>query len=196
MRFTLLTASLQNRYVLLRHGETDANKQKIYMGGQDYGLNEIGLKHATQVELPFIPDVVFTSTLKRTKETAASVLAGSTSIKIQEDARLVEKSGGDIEGKTYDEIAKNYPDVWNIWDDKPIEYILKARFPNGESDAEVINRVEKFFVDMEQKYQNKNILIVTHSGVFQAIRYLIGKTKDEIYLTPVPSCLVEEIVIE
>lgn len=196
MRSTSLTTPLQNRYILLRHGETDANKQKIYMGRQDYGLNENGQEQASQVELPFTPDIVFTSPLKRTKETATSIRTGSTPITMQEDARLIEKSGGDIEGKTYDEIAKNHPEAWNIWVDKPIEYILKARFPNGESDEEVISRVENFFIDMEQKHQDKNILIVTHSGVIQAIRYLVGKTKDEIYLTPVPSCHVEVVITD
>jgi broad specificity phosphatase PhoE len=191
MRFTSQLTTLKNRYFLLRHGETDANKQKVYMGRLNYGLNEKGREQAWQVTLPLMPDLIIVSPLKRTKETAAVISATLPAIPTHEDTRLIEKSGGDIEGKTYDEIAKKHPESWGIWNDQPIEYILKAKFPNGESDQEVISRVEEFIVKTELQHQHKTILLVTHSGVIQALRYLAGKSKEEIYLTPIPACHVE-----
>lgn len=189
MRFSSIVVPLKNRYMLLRHGETDANKQKIYMGRLNYGLNEVGQNQALQVKLPFLPDIIISSPLKRTQETAIAL--GLPRIEIIEDSRLIEKSGGSIEGKTYEEIARNHPESWNIWETKPLEYIVEARFPYGESDAEVIKRVDSFFTETEKFHHGKTILVVTHSGVIQATRYLLGKDKEAIYLTPIPSCYIE-----
>lgn len=175
--------------MLLRHGETDANKQKIYMGRLNYGLNEDGRHQAMQVKLPFQPNMIISSPLKRARET--SVALDLPTIDVIEDSRLIEKSGGSIEGKTYNEIACNYPDLWNIWETKSLKYILEARFPGGESDADVIKRIDDFFAEMEHTYQGRTILVITHSGVIQAIRYLLGKDKKDIYLTPIPPCYIE-----
>lgn len=190
---TQVLQNLKNKYILLRHGQTDANKQKIYMGRLDYSLNEEGRKQAGSVILPFAPDLIISSPLKRTRETADIILSKTPIEEISVDDRIIEKSGGEIEGKTYDIIAQNYPEAWNIWESRPLDFILKAKFPAGESDEEVSIRLEEFFTDIENQYQDKTILLVTHSGVIQAIRYLIGKNKEAIYLTAVPSCHIEII---
>lgn len=192
-RFSRVLTPLQNTYLLVRHGQTDANKQKAYMGRLDHSLNETGLEQAAGIELPIHPDLIFTSPLKRTRETAA-ILGNKYSISnILVDERLAEKAGGEVEGMPYETIAEKYPDVWGTWETHPLEHNIHSKFPNGESDREVAQRLEHLFFDLEKMHQQKAIVLVTHSGVIQSVRYLLGKTQAEIYSTPVPSCHVEII---
>jgi broad specificity phosphatase PhoE len=179
---------LKNKYALLRHGQTDANDQKIYMGRLDYELNDVGIQQAQGVTLPFAPDVVLHSPLKRTLQTAQIVAGGYDLIS---ESRLIEKAGGDIEGMRYDDIAEKYPDVWGTWQDKPLEEIVNATFPGGESDFEVSLRFEELILELESRYTNKSILLVTHSGVMQAARYTFGGSKESIYFDPISNCGID-----
>lgn len=190
MRSQKLKRPLKNKYVLLRHGQTDANSQKIYMGRLDFDLNDTGTDQARQTILPFAPDVVLHSPLKRTEQTAGLATKGHTVTLIPEE-RLLEKAGGGIDGLKYAEIAQKYPEAWGIWEDNPLEYIVEVAFPGGESDLDVAKRLEDLLAELEATHQGKNILLVTHSGVIQAARYLFGQSKEAIYFEPVPNCKVE-----
>lgn len=192
-RFTQVRIPLLNNYILVRHGQTDANKQKAYMGRLDYDLNKTGLDQSATIALPAQPDCIFSSPLKRAQQTAEILRDKYTISEIVVDERLIEKAGGEIEGMAYEKIAQNYPAVWGTWKSHQLDSIMNTRFPGGESDAEVAQRLEQLFFELEQRYQGKNIVLVTHSGVIQSARYLLGKTKDEIYAHPVPSCHVELI---
>jgi broad specificity phosphatase PhoE len=190
MRSQKIKRPLKNKYAVLRHGETDANGQKIYMGRLDFDLNDTGTYQAKETVLPVTPDVVLHSPLKRTKQTADLATKGHT-VALTPDERLLEKAGGDIDGLKYAEIAQKYPEVWGIWDDNSLEYIVEATFPGGESDLDVVNRLEDLLVELEATHQGKNILLVTHSGVIQAARYLFGQSKEDIYFKPVPNGIAE-----
>lgn len=179
---------LKNKYALLRHGQTEANGQKIYMGRLDFELNDIGKVQAKGVALPFVPDIVLHSPLKRTSQTARIVAADRN---LTPEDRLIEKAGGDIQGMRYDDIAEKYPEVWGTWGHKPLEEIVNATFPNGESDFEVAERFEDLIIELEVRYTGKQILLVTHSGVMQAARYLFGASKENIYFAPIVNCQVD-----
>ncbi len=190
MRSETLKLPLKNKYALLRHGQTDANGKKIYMGRLDFDLNSIGIEQAEQTVLPFTPDITLYSPLKRAAHTATLVTNGIKVVARCEE-RLIEKAGGDIDGLQYTEIAEKYPEVWGIWDDMPLDYIVKAKFPDGESDLDVVGRLEELFAELENDHTGRNILLVTHSGVMQCARYLFGQSKKSIYFLPVPNCQLE-----
>jgi broad specificity phosphatase PhoE len=190
MRSQKIKHPLKNKYALLRHGQTDANGQKIYMGRLDFDLNDTGTNQAKETILPFAPDVVLHSPLKRAKQTADLATKAHAATPAP-DERLLEKAGGDIDGLQYSEIAQKYPKVWGVWEDNSLEYVVEATFPGGESDLDVANRLEDLLAELEATHQGKNILLVTHSGVIQAARYLFGQSKEAIYFEPVPNCRVE-----
>lgn len=190
MRSQKIKRPLKNRYALLRHGQTNANNKKIFMGRLDFDLDSTGIDQAMQTRLPFTPDLVLHSPLQRTKQTA-ELVTESHDVTIAPDKRLIEKAGGDIEGLQYTEIAQKYPEIWGIWETRPLDYIVEAKFPGGESDLEVAQRFESLLSDLEASNRGKNILLVTHSGVIQAARYLFGGTRETIYLQPVLNCQIE-----
>ena len=85
---------------LIRHGETDWNKQKRMQGQTDIPLNEYGRKlaHITAEAISDIDfDIVYSSPLIRAKETA-EILTGGRNIHITTDERLKEISFGNDEG--------------------------------------------------------------------------------------------------
>lgn len=196
-RTSILSEPLKNNYLILRHGETQANKENIYMGRKDYPLNEAGRAQAGLVELPFTVDIVYYSPLQRAQETMKIITQkhiprGGT----YPATALMEKSGGkDVEGRKYIDLAFNYPDVWDIWGSHSLQSIINSKFPNGESDVDVIKRFEQFISECEKKHTKKNILLVTHSGVIQASRYLQGFSKHKIYLSRINHCQIEKIYL-
>ena len=83
---------------LIRHGETDWNKEFKIQGSSDIELNEYGreLAFITREGLRHIPfDIAYTSPLKRAKETAEIILGGRN-IPLYEDKRVQEKKSQHI----------------------------------------------------------------------------------------------------
>lgn len=164
---------------LLRHGETEENKNKFYYGKLDVSLNENGKIQAKKVkeflrEINF--DIVYTSERSRTKETAGLVVGGKYD-KFVVDKRINEMDFGDFEGKGYIEIQKQYPKEYETWNNNWKEFSP----PGGESYMNFYKRVREF---MEQllKQDNENVLIVTHGGIIRTIFcYVLGGKLDNFW---------------
>ncbi len=93
---------------LIRHGETDWNKEFKIQGSSDIELNEYGreLAFITREGLRHIPfDIAYTSPLKRAKETAEIILGGRN-IPLYEDKRVQEACFGSFEGATLKELRE------------------------------------------------------------------------------------------
>lgn len=97
---------------MIRHGETDWNKMRRLQGQVDIPLNEFG-RHLAVETAPALKDIsfdiVFTSPLKRAKETAELVI-GERDIPIIEDKRIMEMGFGEFEGLCCREEGWNIPD--------------------------------------------------------------------------------------
>ncbi len=140
------------RIYLIRHGETDLNKQKILQGRIDFELNAYGRELARITgralrEVPF--DAVYTSPLKRAKETALLLIGENLrteQIPVIEEARIQEISFGEFEGKCYGKEGYNISDETFLnFFQNPAEY----RIPKGgESFQEVIDRTGEFLQEL------------------------------------------------
>lgn len=156
---------------LIRHGETDLNKQKRLQGHTDIELNAYGreLAHITAKALEDVDfDVSFTSPLKRAKETAEIIL-GDRKVQLIEESRIMEIGFGIYEGLCYKGENRDIPDPeWINFFDNPGEY--KAPL-NGESFDDIIKRTGDFFTDIvsNEEYFNKTILVSTHGCALKAI---------------------------
>ena len=147
---------------VVRHGQTDYNVQGLFQGRKDIPLNSIGLKQAEETAKKFqdIPvDVILVSPLIRARETAKYV-ANVTGVKPIIEQDLVERSFGDMEGKPNREdcnikMLLDYGKNYNICNVEPIQSLFKR----------VLNCLDKIIY----RYMGKNILLVTHGGVAQAI---------------------------
>ena len=147
---------------LLRHGETTYNADgNRYCGRTDIELTEKGMGQANlantllkDMEL----DAVYASPLKRAQITAA-IASGQ---EVVTDERLIEVDFGTWEGKTRAEFITANAPLWNDWSADP--EIAKAG-GTGESGKAVVERVDDFFKEVQQKHPNGTILVVAHNGV-------------------------------
>ncbi len=146
------------RLYVLRHGQTNYNKEGRFQGQSDIDINEEGIEQTrkTAKELEGINfDKVYVSPLKRTIETARIVTDNDLEI----DNRIMERSFGKLEGK------KAIPDYEKKIEEFEIETI-----------EDLEKRVKSFLKDIFEKYKgNENILVVTHGGIAQIINKLLDK---------------------
>lgn len=154
---------------LLRHGETDFNRQKIVQGsGVNSSLNDYGFYQAQKFfekykKVPF--KAIYCSTLLRTYQTIQSF---ERFCSIQKDPAINELNWGIIEGKPFQgEIAQIYWHTNHQWANGNLEF----KIPEGESPIELWNRVSVFFNQIKTQHEG-NVLICTHG---RAIKILLSQ---------------------
>ncbi|GGE33841.1 histidine phosphatase family protein [Streptococcus himalayensis] len=149
---------------LMRHGETDYNKARCFYGSADVSINERGKQQALQLQTimaNYPVSHIYTSSLKRTKETARVIFdSGLTSI-----LDLDEKGFGKWEGLTADEIEARYPKEWQAWLEAPFEVTP----PDAEEFAHFQQRVWQVIDDLAVRHSKDSIAIVAHLGVLRLI---------------------------
>lgn len=168
---------------LIRHGLTDENLQGRYIGHTDVLLSDDGKKQLAQLkeETVFPPvQALFTSPLKRCKETAAILYPENKSIEIE---GFIEYNFGFFENKTAEQL-EDHP-VFPRWlaGEKGVEP------PFGESNEAFGKRVCETFEKVAEglmKTGTTEAAIVTHGGVIMAIlaTYGIPELPMHEWLTP------------
>lgn len=138
---------------IVRHGQTDWNLEGRTQGHSDIPLNQTGINQANIIkeklkDIKF--DKVFSSPLKRAYETATLI----TNNPIIKDNRLIERFGGELEGK----LSKDNPKDIRYNDPNENRYGI-------ENILDFRKRIFDFFDEITTKYQDENILVVTHAGV-------------------------------
>lgn len=147
---------------LLRHGETTYNADgNRYCGRTDIELTEKGYAQANLVnfllkDVQF--DAVYSSPLKRAKMTA-DIASGT---KVITDPRLIEADFGLWEGKTREEFIAENELLWTNWSADPQ---MTNAGGTGESGKAIVERVDHFFEEMQEKHPDGTILVVAHNGV-------------------------------
>jgi len=152
------------RVVLWRHGQTIWNAEHRYQGHADIPLDETGLaqaQRASRLLAALGPQAIVASDLSRAMETA-QVLAELSGIPLRQDKRLRERSGGDWEGLTNDDIRDRYPEQWARWDP-----------PGGESEPSVGDRFAAAVTDAVGILPAGGTLVIASHG--SAIRAGLGR---------------------
>lgn len=149
------------KLILIRHGQTDMNKDQLYYGRLDVPINETGKEQAEDtrknlVELEIDYDKIYSSPMKRAYETAEIV--NYKNLEIEKDDELREMDFGIFEGLSYKEIIKKYPEEMEKLkkDWKTYSYVT------GENPFMLQKRALKF---LEKIDKNKNNMVVTHWGI-------------------------------
>ncbi|WP_141433266.1 histidine phosphatase family protein [Bacillus sp. 03113] len=153
---------------LFRHGLTEENERRAYIGWMDSPLSILGKTQLRSTN--DIYDFVITSDLKRCLETANRLFPDLPNESIFE---LREMNFGRWEGKTYEQLKGNRE--YKEWLQNPFE----VKPPDGESFQEFTNRVDHGWHKIIEKVRMNhftNIAIVTHGGV---IRYLLSSISNE-----------------
>jgi broad specificity phosphatase PhoE len=159
---------------LIRHGETDMNQQGLVQGsGVNSSLNTKGILQSNLFFEKYRSekfDLVITSVLNRSIETVQNFL--DLGIPQLQTSDINEMSWGDLEGKKTSEVDRErYKQMILDWSNGKLGSCL----PNGESAAQLIDRVDRF-LDVLKNISSKKILISSHG---RTIRCLVTRMKKE-----------------
>ncbi|GAB4138981.1 MAG: histidine phosphatase family protein [Cyanobacteria bacterium J069] len=167
------------RLLLVRHGETDWNREKRFQGQIDVPLNENGRVQGEKAAF-FLKDVpidrAVTSPMLRPKETAELILQFHPDVALEMDDRLKEISHGLWEGKLEEEIQEVYADELAAWKVTP----ETVQMPAGENLAQVWERAIAAWNEIVASAPSDSrsdpsgnrpttILVVAHDAVNKAI---------------------------
>lgn len=221
VQFVMNLHTLPRVFYLSRHGQSEYNLLgKI---GGDAGLTEAGTEYARRLAV-FARDHVgmevvkdeetgeekriprparlWTSTLRRTKETAQFIKHEKIQsfkwdngdevewIQFQGRARrnLDELYAGVCDGLTYKEIEEKYPEEFARRQEDKLTY----RYPRGESYMDVTLRLETIVFDIERT--REPILIVGHQGIHRLLyAYFMGLDRDQAPYVSIPLNTVIEL---
>lgn len=152
----------------VRHGQTIMNRHQRYQSWSDSPLTEYGeLQIAALAQrlhrIPF--QVALVSPTGRTCATACRIIETRSSVRFIEAPNWAETHHGRWEGLTYQEVHERFPEQ------------VQARFsqgadgkaPDGESLAEVAERVTRAWNDLLNSYPGGRVLIVTHATPIQLV---------------------------
>ena len=187
------------KLVLLRHGESEWNKQNRFTGWTDVDLTENGKKEAKKAGDLILKEnlnlkTIYVSYLKRAIKTSKICLNQLKSLKHQViyDWRLNERHYGNLQGLNKSETAKKFGDkqvlMWRrSYDIPPPELskqdkrhpqhdilyknIEKEQLPSSESLKDTIIRVKPLWLEqiLPQLKNRDNVLIVAHGNSLRGI---------------------------
>ena len=148
---------------VIRHGQTKCNEENKYNCRLDEDINDVGIKQAEeaskQVQNMDI-DLIICSPMKRTNHTCDIINVNK--IPVIYDDRLMERIGGILTDTTRDN-DYFYNEYYNYYSTNIVEGL--------ETLPELFNRVHTFLDEIKVKYEDKNILLVTHGAVARAIQF-------------------------
>ncbi|MGF2038183.1 MAG: histidine phosphatase family protein [Nostoc sp. CmiVER01] len=154
------------RLLLVRHGETDWNRQTRFQGQIDVPLNDNG-RQQSQKASEFLQDVAIdyavSSPMLRPKETAEIIIKQHPNVKLDLQDGLREISHGLWEGKFETEIEQEFPGELQRWRLVPAQ----VQMPEGENLQEVWERsvaAWQSIVETASTNQFKTVLVVAHDA--------------------------------
>ncbi len=186
------------RILLVRHGETNWNKEGRFQGSKDIPLNENGRAQAAKAQ-EFLKDVelhfAMSSSLSRPKETAEIILKAEshTGIPLDTHDELIEIGHGLWEGKLEAEIEAGFPGMLEEWQTTP----ETVQMPEGENIQGVWDRANTAWDEIVAKYSSKPNqvgIVVAHDAINKVILCrLMGLQPKDIWAVKQGNCAVTVI---
>lgn len=214
INFVMNLRTNSHPFYLSRHGQSEYNA--VGRIGGDSHLSDHGVAYAHALA-KFVEDTItknndgeeiparlWTSTLRRTKETAQFIKQNTIFVKENPDSELMtewiqmrprawhhldELFAGACDGMTYEEIEEKFPQEFERRSVDKLAY----RYPRGESYLDVIARLEPMIIEMER--HREPLLVVGHQGILRIIyAFYMGLTRAEAPYVSIPLNTVIELV--
>jgi len=172
--------------VLVRHGESEWNKQNLFTGWRDVDLSEKGVAEARAAgrmlkALGLRFDVAFTSALKRAQRTLDLMLEelGQTNLPVFADQALNERDYGDLAGLNKDDARRRWGEEQvHIW-----RRSYDVAPPGGESLKDTAARVLPYYIQhiLPCVVRGERVLVSAHGNSLRALVMVLDRlTPDEI----------------
>ncbi|PZE67519.1 MULTISPECIES: histidine phosphatase family protein [unclassified Curtobacterium] len=142
---------------LVRHGETDWNRQRRIQGSTDVPLNDTGRRQAAETAVLLARrsfDAVVSSPLSRALETG-TIIASHLGLPTPDGYDgLRERAYGEAEGLTHEDIAARWP---------------HDAVPGRESRAALLDRVTETLAEIAVRYDAGAVVVATHGAVIRTV---------------------------
>jgi len=154
--------------ILIRHGETDWNRELRFQGQVDVPLNATGHEQARRLAQRLAGEQVnhlYASDLIRTQQTAEPV-AKQLTLQGVAEAGLREQNFGLVDGMRVDDIKAQHPSAWDRWTQFDADYAFDG---GAESTRQFHARVMEAVRRLVAAHQGQTLMLVTHGGVLDMI---------------------------
>lgn len=158
----------ENRVYLLRHGQVKGYEDFPVYGHTDVDLTETGLlqaEHAAERLRLTEPAAIYSSDLKRSA-VGARLIARYHDVPLQFLPELREMNFGDWEGLTLSDVMRDFPEELKKREEGLINFSPPG---DGESVAELSERIMDVFERIRAEQEENDIIIVAHAGVNRVI---------------------------
>lgn len=159
--------------ILIRHGQTDWNKEYRVQGQADLPLNELGRAQAQAIAQSLKDEkveAIYSSPLSRALETAQAVSAYHP-VAITVLNELKEMDVGETDGIYYPDLETKYPDFFRLW----TADAALARFPGGETLPALQDRAWRAIQRIISSNHNDSVVVASH---FFVLRTILCKVMD------------------
>ena len=162
---------MTNTIYIVRHGQTEWNLLGKTQGHGNSDLTPKGIEQAELLEQRYMnktpskrifsvstQDYIYSSDLGRAYQTA-EIIGNKLNIEVEKTEALREMNFGTWEGRIIKDIIEEDPELYKMWRNEP--HI--AKIPQGETLSQIKERTDAFIKEINEKYDGKHIVLVTHS---------------------------------
>ena len=149
--------------ILVRHGQTPWNKEKIFRGSKDIPLNDQGREEARLAGEWLKGETIqaaYCSPLSRARDTGEAI-ARHHGLQVLDLPGLTDICYGDWEGLPLTEVKLTYGDLYRQWETAP----HTVRFPQGETLDEVRDRALDAVEEVVRRHPGQTVLLAAHRAV-------------------------------
>ncbi len=161
------------RVYLVRHGETDWNREEVFRGRADRPLSDRGRRQAEALGRAMAArtvDAVVAGPLRRATETAEPI-ARDHGLTVAVDDGLDDLDFGEWQGQAKADVRRRYPELWRQWESAPADVV----FPAGEGIADVQRRAVAALDRIVARTPDGHVAVVTHRVVLKVLLcHLLG----------------------
>ena len=155
--------------LMVRHGESEANRRDIFAGHLDADLQSKGLKQAEKtaeyIAGNYNVEKVYASDLKRAYKTGKCI-AEKCGVEIIADKRLREVEAGEWDGMTFNELEVKYSEDYSRW----VNDLGRAYCTGGESVKELSGRIFSVLSEIAEANYGKTVVIASHATPIRAMQ--------------------------
>ena len=152
---------------LVRHGESNWNREGRQQGHLDSGLSANGIAQAEAVARRLAGDsfvALYSSDLGRALRTA-EIIGGMTGHAVTVDERLRERNLGVFQGRTWEEIRIECPEELHLFRTAGPDYVI----PAGESARQRYERTVGCVEEIARRHSGESVVVVAHGGVLDGL---------------------------
>ncbi len=150
-------------FYVVRHGETDWNREQVFRGRVDVPLNDLGRQQAQAVAKKLSEadlTAVYTSPLKRAGETA-DIVARLCGLQAVVENSFIDMNFGEWQGLTHGDVQSQFPEAYRRWQRSP----ESASIPGAESLHAVQERVVSALDKLAKRFPDAAVCVVSHRVV-------------------------------